>query len=323
MTLVKATGCAKNNDVRNEMKAIITVGVSASGKSTWTKNFIQEKNSQRSSENQETWVQIERDKIRRQIQISSGIDTGNSGVNWKKWNWKDESNVTDLFWKDLFSAAECKFNVIISDTNLNVSRREEMKKKLEKIGFEVEIKEFPVTWEESCRRDNARENGVGYSVLSSQFEQWNKEHVKQYTGTVGKPKTVVCDIDGTIAHMNGRGPFEWTRVGEDAIDEDILSIVSSLYDSGYSVVFLSGRDGSCQKETYHWIDFHVHFPYKLFMRTAGDQRRDDIVKEEIFWNNVADEHDVKFVIDDRPQMCRKWRAMGIKTLQVANPYKEF
>lgn len=304
------------------MKAIITVGVSASGKSTWANNFIEEQNALRNSDNQETWIRIERDMVRREIQSSKKIFNGISGVNWKKWNWKWEHLVTERVWQDIFYAAEMKFNIIISDTNLNLVRRKELQSKLEQMGYFVETKEFPVTWEVACERDSQRENGVGYSVLANQFKQWNSEFVQQYCGTPNKPKTVVCDIDGTLAHMKNRGPYEWNKVGEDTVDENVLSLLL-LLSKNYKIVFLSGRDGCCYTETDQWIKKHFPMQYELFMRTEGDSRRDDIVKEELFWNRVADNYDVKFVFDDRPQMCRKWRAMNIKTFQVADPYLEF
>lgn len=304
------------------MKAIITVGVSASGKSTWANKFIEEQNALRNSDNQETWVRIERDMVRREIQLAKGIQSGSSGVNWKKWNWKWEHLVTDRVWQDIFYASEMKFNIIISDTNLNIARRKELQSKLEKMGYSVETKEFPVTWEVACERDAQRENGVGYSVLANQFKQWNAEFVQQYCGTPSKPKAMVCDIDGTFAHMKGRSPYEWNRVGEDSVDENVLALLLLLA-KDYKIVFLSGRDGCCYAETDKWIKKHFPMQYELFMRAEGDSRRDDIVKEELFWNHVADNYDVKFVFDDRPQMCRKWRAMNIKTFQVVDPYLEF
>lgn len=304
------------------MRAIITIGVSASGKSTWAKNFIEEKNALRNCDNQETWVCVERDFFRREMQISNHTPNGNSGVNWKKWNWKWEHLVTERVWSEITYAAEMKFNIIISDTNLNPHRRKELEYKLKKMGYFVEFKEFPITWELACERDAARENGVGYSVLANQFKQWNEEFVKQYFGTPDKSSAVICDIDGTLAHMKDRSPFEWSRVGEDVVDENVLSLLL-LLGKNYNIVFLSGRDSCCYVETDSWIKKHYPMQYKLFMRSEGDCRRDDIVKEELFWNHVADNYNVKFVIDDRPQMCRKWRAMNIKTFQVADPYVEF
>ena len=61
----------------------------------------------------------------------------------------------------------------------------------------------------------------------------------------------------------------------------------------------------------------------LFMRAPGDMRKDTIVKEEIFWRDIADNFNVQFVVDDRPSVCRMWRELGLKVLQVGNPHIEF
>lgn len=156
------------------MKAILTVGVSCSGKSTWAKEFLEEKDASFKFHCiDEQWGQVERDRIRRLIQMEKGIDVGDSGVNWGKWKWKDEKKVTELFWTDVETSAAHNASLVISDTNLNPDRLKSMIQKLEKLGYEVEVREFPVTFEEACRRDAKRTNGVGVSVIARQMEQWN------------------------------------------------------------------------------------------------------------------------------------------------------
>ncbi len=52
-------------------------------------------------------------------------------------------------------------------------------------------------------------------------------------------------------------------------------------------------------------------------------RKDTIVKEEIFWRDIADNYNVQFVIDDRPSVARMWRELGLKVFQVGDPHIEF
>lgn len=52
-------------------------------------------------------------------------------------------------------------------------------------------------------------------------------------------------------------------------------------------------------------------------------RKDTIIKEELFWKPIADNYNVQFVLDDRLSVCRMWRDLGIKVLQVGNPHIEF
>jgi len=61
----------------------------------------------------------------------------------------------------------------------------------------------------------------------------------------------------------------------------------------------------------------------LFMRAADDMRKDTVVKEELFWQNIAPNYNVLFAIDDRPCVVRLWQKLGIKTFAVGNPWIEF
>ena len=53
------------------------------------------------------------------------------------------------------------------------------------------------------------------------------------------------------------------------------------------------------------------------MRAAGDDRKDEIIKREIYNREIKPAFDVLCVLDDRDQVVRMWRAMGLTCLQVA------
>lgn len=130
-------------------------------------------------------------------------------------------------------------------------------------------------------------------------------------------------VDGTLAKMNGRSPFEWHRVSEDTPNYFVVDIVRALYKDGYRIVVMSGRDGVCYDDTKQWlVNNNIPFDH-LLMRAKNDQRPDTIIKEELYWQHVDKAYAVKFVIDDRPKVCRMWRAKGFEVLQVGNPYIDF
>ena len=297
-------------------KAFVVSGVSASGKSTWAREFV-EKNP--------TFVIIERDAIRADILAARNLTQPGDGVVWAKWKWKWEKDVTALADEMLEAAAidEDITGVILSDTNLNADRRAALVQKLSAQGFDVEEKFFDVTWSEAVKRDNARKNGVGVSVLADQFAKLHKSTVKQYVGNSANPKAVIVDIDGTLAAMSGRSAFDWARVGEDTANEEVVDVVRGLHTSGYKVIVMSGRDGVCRNITEQWLNTNG-IPFdEFYIRTAGDNRNDGIIKSELFWTHVANKFNVKLVIDDRPQVCRVWRSMGLKVMQCGNPLIEF
>jgi predicted kinase len=307
----------------SKMLAILTVGISASGKSTFAKKWLEYPHRR---------MEINRDAVRQELVEHDGKEWS-----WAKWDWKREGEVTKIIDGLISYAALHKYDVIISDTNLDANRRGKLMGQLEELGYAVELKEFPVTWEEAVKRDTARANGVGISVLAKQWKQWldfkgrKTYSIAHFTNTdnpVDFPKTktkaILVDLDGTLATMSNRKPFEWDKVGNDTVNEPVKKVVNAwqMLNSG-DVIILSGRDGVCKQETLNWLQSNGIVFHKLMMRKEGDQRDDRIIKEEIFWEQIADKYSVQFVIDDRPKVCRNWRDMGLFVFQVGNPDIEF
>jgi len=120
-------------------------------------------------------------------------------------------------------------------------------------------------------------------------------------------------MDGTLAHMDGRrGPFEWDKVGGDSLDPLVFLALQGLRADGYKIVVMSGRDGECYGLTHRWLTDHDVVFHDLFMRTEGDTRRDDIIKEELLRMYVLPKYNPVLCIDDRRQMVERWRALGLR-----------
>ena len=293
------------------MKGIVTVGISASGKTVWAEEFIRNRND---------WVNINRDDVR--------FDTFCGGErNWKKYKFSraNETKVTEICNKQIEDAVKNNLNVVISDTNLSKEYRDKLISKLEGLGYEVELKDFPITLEEAWKRDSLRANGVGHTIIYQQYLKW-LEYIgrEKYKAPEGfSPNCVLVDVDNTVALKGDRSPFDWSKVKDDKPISVIMDIVDGFYEKGYDIIFLSGRDSVCYKDTYEWLQHYFTFPFQLYMRPEGDCRRDSIVKEELFWQHVGHKYNVRCVLDDRPQVCRMWNELGLKVIQVADPLVEF
>lgn len=151
------------------------------------------------------------------------------------------------------------------------------------------------------------------------------EELVKYDRPVGRPQAVIVDIDGTVAHHYNevgeqlRGHFEYSKVSGDLPDKTILDLVGLLEAALYVIIFVSGREDSCRAETDAWLRVHgFEGQYHMFMRKTGDHRPDYVIKYEIFNEHIRDNYDVAFALDDRDQVVRLWRSIGIKTLQVAD-----
>lgn len=204
-------------------------------------------------------------------------------------------------------------------------------------GATVKVKVFDVPLETALERNRKRGLMGGRlvpdDVIRKQYQRLqSNKNWKPKTATVWKPAdltndertyAIMVDIDGTLAHMHNRGPFDWAKVKDDKVDEYVYEIVSNYSDLCYEIIILSGRDGVSYHDTRDWLlenDIPVD---RLIMRAEGDMRPDDIVKHELFHENINDKYIIRAVIDDRPKVCRMWRAIGLPVFQVGDPHKEF
>ena len=128
-----------------------------------------------------------------------------------------------------------------------------------------------------------------------------------------KPTAIMVDIDGTLAHMDGRSPYDYSKVSEDLFD-DVIADITRKYKN---VVVMSGRPEDCREDTENWLRKHAVRFNQLLMRTSGDNREDSIIKLELFKEHVEPKYQILFVLDDRNRVVKMWRDNGLKCLQVA------
>lgn len=128
---------------------------------------------------------------------------------------------------------------------------------------------------------------------------------------------IICDIDGTLAHMVDRSPYDPSLYHTDTVDECIREIVSRYRTSGIKILICSGRDDTYQGVTQDWLHKNGVLYDKLFMRPAGDKTDDALVKKALYDTRIKDKYNVLFVLDDRNRVVDMWRSLGLKCLQVA------
>ena len=295
----------------------ITVGISASGKSTWADKKVQEDASKGI-----TVVNINRDTIR--------FNDVLPGSDWSTYKFTKarEQAVSEIALQQFNDAVAAEYDIIISDTNLNEVYRNAWVERGEENGYQVEIVDFPITLEEAWKRDAARVNGVGHNTIYQQYKQWEEyKGVKKYAPDESKPKAIIVDVDGTIANKCDRSPFEWDKVGCDTPRLEIINMIRAFARSyGATPIFLSGRDSVCRDITQGWINCHAYMDkdQELYMRAEGDMRKDTIVKEELFWEHIEPIYNVIAAFDDRPVIVRLWHKLGIpNVIAVADPFIEF
>jgi phosphoglycolate phosphatase-like HAD superfamily hydrolase len=139
-------------------------------------------------------------------------------------------------------------------------------------------------------------------------------------------KTVLFDIDGTLADIEHRRHYvegdrqNWTaffeEMGADTVNAPVVDLYNVLWaHADYECIVLSGRPDNFRVLTETWFAWN-EIPFsRIEMRGAKDNRRDDVVKQEILDKLLAEGKEIAFVVDDRQQVVDMWRANGIICFQ--------
>ena len=139
-------------------------------------------------------------------------------------------------------------------------------------------------------------------------------------------KTVLFDIDGTLADIEHRRHYvegdkqNWTaffeEMGADTANAPVVDLYNVLWaHPDYECIVLSGRPDNFRALTETWFAWN-EIPFsRIEMRGAKDNRRDDVVKQEILDKLLAEGKEIAFVVDDRQQVVDMWRANGIICFQ--------
>lgn len=302
----------------NKPTLLLTVGISGSGKTSWSTEFTR---------NRDNWADLNRDEIRFAL-FTKGV----RDFSQYKFSKQNEKRVTDVIDQLAFDASIQRKSVIISDTDLNPKTRAKWLQWARENDYEYLIKEFTISFDEARKRDIQRAGGVGVEVLWKQWMKW-LEYINYdfYVPDLSKRKAVIIDVDGTVAKMNGRKPYEWHKVGEDLPRQATICMVQGMIEEGNTPIFMSGRDGVCKDLTYKWLLHNImewYLPedggFHLFMRSEGDMRPDYVVKKELFDKYVRNNFNVVAAIDDRKSILELWTQLKIPNIiNVGELYERF
>ena len=259
-------------------------------------------------------------------------------------NWKEREKLVKAKLQEDLMAAISREEPLVALDNTNLSDRSlekirlavsEYQKEVSKSGkptpiveFYVEDKFLDVPVLECIRRDTYREEEkrVGPEVIFRldkaarglrQRRSLNvrKAHCESHAYATDKPRCIIVDLDGTLALLGDRSPFDGSKVGGDSPNTAVIGIVrdwilcrrrnSPTGTTTPHVFFFTGRenqdvtlpDGSQSNVkllTEQWIRTHViddeldeemvmvGMEHSLHIRAKEDHRPDDVVKLEMF-----------------------------------------
>ena len=303
--------------MKKNLEVIINIGVPASGKSTFTKNYLVK---------HPDYVKISRDDFRYMLQNKGWCEP------------KVENMITSMHNDAILTALSNGLNVIVDNTNLKISTINEIINLVHEYA-DVNYRVFDVPYETLLERDAARERSVGKDVIDKMWKQWlilkdsfdfqpvkKAKYMKTITPNFNSelPDCVIFDIDGTISHTNGkRGFFDLEKVDIDDLNLIVSEQIEFHKNKGRRIIILSGRDEICRDLTEQWLDFYNIKFDDLFMRPKDDMSKDRYVKKKIYENEIQNKYNVLAIYEDRLSVLSLWYKLGLFTYNVNQGLKKY
>ena len=318
------------------LKVILCCGIIASGKSTWAKEEVRKDPSKT--------IRVNRDDLRNMM----------TNYVFSEDNEKLAVAARDFV---ITSALKRGRDVIVDDCNINRRTFDDICKLVKTLGIDCMVMEKPffVELDEAIKRNALRE-GTACIPEEAIRQMWKKsggnghkfyhgrvEMINAYTSVADTsqqvvdqslPWAIICDLDGTVSLFNVtrkdgsievrhqgapvRNPYDASKADNDMVNEPVMEVLANMAKAGYTIIFCSGRESCYRPQTEAFLQKHTTFPYQLVMRQTGDSRKDSVLKEELYQNNIAGKYNVFFVLDDRNQVVDFWRLKGFPCWQV-NP----
>ena len=239
---------------------------------------------------------------------------------WTQGNEKIVNKVQDAIAKVIIDEG---IHLLVDNTNLSQSQQDQCQRYADYAGTKLAVEDFthvPVT--ECLERDSKRgEKSVGRKVILDMWNRYVRPKISYPNDIL--PSCVICDLDGTLADTSHRDPYDASKCYDDKVRLHVADILDSFLARGVHIIFFSGRSDKFIDATERWLRDKVHMipqpkntsyavGYRLHMRKDGDQRRDSVVKTDMFNEHIRGKFNVSMVIDDRFQVCHEtWAALGL------------
>ncbi|MGB5913534.1 MAG: AAA family ATPase [Phormidesmis sp.] len=277
-------------------RVIMTVGLPASGKSTWAKALITKEAGR--------WVRVNKDLLREMCHNSLH----------SKSNEKFIVRLRNLI---ILEAIAADKHVIVDDTNLHPKHIQAVTE-LVKGQAQVEVNNsfLQVPVKECIRRDLTRQHSVGKDVIMQMYRQFLLPQSAPPVHNAALEDVIVVDMDGTLALIGDRSPYDASKCDQDPPNMPVLQTILKWQET-HKIIVMSGRTDDAKVKTEGWLKKYGVNYSALHMRAVGDMRKDTIVKAEMYQAHLAEKYNVIAVFDDRNSVVEMWRSLGLTVFQVA------
>ena len=289
--------------MKKNPQLLILIGAPGSGKTTFAAYQV------RTNTN---WMRVSRDDLRN-MQFSKTFLSE-----------AQENAITKLLFAGIEALLLQKINIIVDATHTKANYLEEY---IEQFGHlaDIAFKMFEAPFSTLQSRCENREAATGQHIPNKailhhmqaleslkacfDFSVRPKKPLRNLIAPQKRslPKAIICDLDGTLALMDDRNPFDASRAENDRLNSPVATTLRLYKENGYQVLLVSGRSESYRTPTIKFLANHRILYDVLWMRPQDNYKKDSIIKREIYDQYIRDQYAVELVLDDRDQVVDMWR----------------
>lgn len=278
------------------VEIIMTRGLPGGGKSFWSKQQVDKGKGQ--------IKRLSKDDLR--LLVDNG-----------KWTKANEKLILKLRDAMIETILADRISVIVDDTNYAPMHEQRLRELAKKHQASFRIQEFDTDIDTCIKRDLQRLNSVGEAVIRKMYDQYVRVIADPPAHVEGAPNAIICDLDGTLAILGNRSPYDASLCEQDTLNRPVADILWRYQEESLDkIVLMSGRQEESRSQTVRWLEANNIRYDALYMRATGDQRKDSIVKRELYDVHILGKYNVDFAIDDRDQVVDMYRRdLGITVFQ--------
>jgi predicted kinase len=287
----------------------LTRGLPGSGKSTFADQWL--------AEDPENRVRVNRDTIRFELYNMWYPVEDEKGTVKEK-----EARVSEVEYQRIEKALNQGKSVIVDNTNLNPMSFSTYGKIARRMLVPLTHTDFPISIEETLRRNSLRERQVPEFVIrdmqakymgpNGEFHLFPGDYpIRPFKAPKQRKQAAIFDADGTLVDIRSVRHFLEGKVRDfDSFhrsslwsppNAEVVALAKRFYDEGLAVLVTTAREDKYREVTQAWVDREAPFWENIYTRPTGDQRPDAEVKAEIL-KEIQKHYDVVHAVDDRPSV---------------------
>lgn len=138
------------------------------------------------------------------------------------------------------------------------------------------------------------------------------DKLEPYVPDRSLPEACIFDLDGTLAVLGDRNPYDASNCHTDEINPVVKKIINS-----YEIAIgCTGRPDIFREPTEKWLEANGIKYDHLLMRPTSNKLPDSAIKYQLFDKHIRNRYNVTLVLEDRSNVVRMWRSINLTTFQV-------